>query len=90
MTATLRNASDLPPPEGFECACCGRFCVTAVDGLFRNTTAGSERRFCSPSCRQAAWRRRRADVPENTPAQLTGGRRRQLRSNPPDENPPGT
>ncbi len=36
-------------------------------------------RFCSPACRQAAWRRRQAGVSESTPRQLSGGRSRRLR-----------
>ena len=89
VRTTLRNASDRPQPEGFECACCGRYLVTAVEGLFRNPQRGSPARFCSPACRQAAWRRRQARVPEDAPAQLEGGRRRQLRNNSPDEHPSG-
>ncbi len=82
MTSRLRNASEDPQREGFVCACCGRFRVTAIAGLFRNPQVGSAARFCSPACRQAAWRRRRAGVPENTAAQLTGGRRRRLAADP--------
>jgi hypothetical protein len=74
----MRNASDLPRRDGFTCEHCGRFCVTAIDGVFSNPKAGSARRFCDPACRQAAWRRRRAGVAENTPTQQSGGRRRRL------------
>lgn len=77
-TPILRNASSLPDRQSFTCACCGRLVVTGVDGLFTNPPAGSPRRFCSPACRQAAWRRRRAQVSETTPAQHHGGRARRL------------
>jgi hypothetical protein len=75
----MRNASEHPDRHGFTRPVCGRFTVTAVDGLFTNPAAGSPRRFCSPSCRQAAWRRRRAQVDETTPLQRHGGRSRSLR-----------
>jgi hypothetical protein len=83
----MRNASRQPaqvaPDEGprrtsFVCPCCGREIVTAIEGLFSDPTAGSKRRFCSPSCRQAAWRRRKAGAPEATPLQHRGGRSRAL------------
>jgi len=60
------------------CECCGHSTVTAVEGLFVNPKPGSPRRFCSPACRQAAYRRRRAGVNESTPAQRQGGRNRRL------------
>ena len=81
-TPTMRNASGPPDRQGLICACCGRLVVTAVDGLFANPTVGSPRRFCSPACRQAAWRRRAAQVAETTPAQRRGGRTRRLRHDP--------
>ena len=34
--------------------------------------------LCSPACRQAAYRRRQAQVTESSPAQLSGGRGRGL------------
>lgn len=74
----MRDASASPRPEGFWCASCGRFKVTAVEGLFRNPPVGSPSRFCSPGCRQAAYRRRRAGVAEDAPRQHSGGRGRRL------------
>jgi hypothetical protein len=64
---------------GFVCAACGRFIVTAVQGLFTRTRAGSPQRFCDHACRQAAYRRRRAGVNEDTPPQRKGGRSRRLK-----------
>ena len=78
----MRDA--LPPsPEGlarhgFTCQCCGRTVVTAVEGLFTNPARGTTQRFCSPACRQAAYRRRRANVTENSARQHAGGRTRRL------------
>jgi len=49
--------------------------------LPRACSAGPARaasRFCTPACRQAAYRRRRAAAPEDTPAQHQGGRSRKL------------
>ena len=74
----MRDASREPVREGFVCESCGHFVVTAVAGLFRTARAGSPRRFCDPACRQAAYRRRRARVPENAARQSTGGRDRHL------------
>ncbi len=74
----MRNASDRPHREGFVCESCGRFIVTALEGLWRNPKTGSPRRFCDAACRQAALRRRRAGVAEDTPRQVTGGRNRRL------------
>jgi hypothetical protein len=74
----LGDASDLPARIEFWCECCGRNIVTAIDGLFYNPQTGSPRRFCDPGCRQAAYRRRKAGTPENTPLQYTGGRNRKL------------
>jgi hypothetical protein len=70
------------PRRGFTCQACGRLVVTDIEGLFTNPARGSSQRFCSPACRQAAYRRRRATVAENTPRQHTGGRTRQLAKEP--------
>jgi hypothetical protein len=88
----MRDASPTPaqPPtrHGFVCACCGHFTVTAISGLFANPRTGSPHRFCSPACRTAAWRRRRAGASEDTPRQHHGGRGRHLADNPtPDPGP---
>jgi hypothetical protein len=64
--------------EGFTCASCGRLTVTAIEGLFHNPQVGSPSRFCSPACRTAAWRRRRAGALEDTPRQHQGGSNRRL------------
>ena len=74
----LRDASARPARIEFWCECCGRNIVTAMEGLFYNPQTGSPRRFCNPGCRQAAYRRRKAGTPENTPLQYTGGRNRKL------------
>jgi hypothetical protein len=74
----MRNASSQGERETFECGCCGRVVVVEVAGVFSNPGVGSPRRFCDAACRQAAWRRRRAGVAENTPAQRRGGRGRGL------------
>lgn len=84
-TSGMRDASSPPERSGFICEACGRFNVTAVEGLFCRNRVGSPQRFCDPSCRQAAYRRRRAGVSEDTPQQLQGGRRRRLN---PNTNPP--
>jgi hypothetical protein len=76
----MRDASDRPARTITICECCGTTTVTAVEGLFTNPTPGSPRRFCSPACRQAAYRRRRAGVTETTPTQRQGGRNRRLRN----------
>lgn len=76
----MRNASPEPARSELVCACCGRRILTAIEGLFYNPPVGSPRRFCSAACRQAAWRRRRAEVEETAPLQLTGGRSRRLRA----------
>lgn len=78
----MRDASAAPARHGFTCACCGRFTLTGIDGVFINPEPGSPTRFCSPACRTAAWRRRRAGVPENAPRQHHGGRGRHLSDNP--------
>ena len=77
-TARMRNASRPLDREGFSCAVCGRAVITRIEGLFSNPRGGSPRRFCSPACRVAAHRRRQAGVPENTPLQRLGGRKRRL------------
>ena len=80
----MRDAFPLPPNgdglnrTGLKCQHCGREIVLSVEGVFNVPARGSTRRFCDPACRQAAYRRRQAQVPENTPAQQQGGRRRQL------------
>ncbi len=85
----MRDAFDLPPNRdglgrtGLQCQCCGRDIVLSVEVLFRTLARGSAQRFCGPACRQAAYRRRRADLPENTPTQQQGGRRRNLNPPPP-------
>jgi hypothetical protein len=75
----MRDAFEHPRREVHSCECCGRETVVAIEGLIRNPRRGSPRRFCSPACRQAAYRRRRAGVAESAPAQRTGGRGRRLR-----------
>jgi hypothetical protein len=84
----MRNASERPPREGFTCNSCGRFIVTAIEGLWRSPKSGSARRFCDPACRQAAHRRRRAGVAEDAPRQTTGGRDRHLTTIDRKETPP--
>jgi hypothetical protein len=79
----MRDASDRPARTVTICQCCGAETVIAIDGLFRNPQPGSPRRFCSPACRQAAYRRRNAGAAETSPAQRTGGRDRNL--NPAEE-----
>ncbi len=70
------------PRYGFTCQACGCLIVTDVEGLFSTPTRGSTRRFCTPACRQAAYRRRRAAIAENTPRQHHGGRTRRLTKQP--------
>lgn len=74
----MRDASQAPARQSFTCACCGHEVVTAIEGLFANPQVGSPRRFCDPACRQAAFRRRRAGAPEDSPLQRHGGRGRRL------------
>jgi hypothetical protein len=76
----MRDASDRPARELSRCECCGDDTVIAVEGLFRNPKPGSPRRFCSPACRQAAYRRRQAGVAESIRPQRSGGRGRSLRA----------
>lgn len=83
MRNALRRPPGQPPNDepartSFVCACCGRTVVTAVEGSFCNPNVGSVRRFCDAACRQAAWRRRQAGVPEATAPQPRGGRARGL------------
>jgi hypothetical protein len=81
----MRDA--LPPSPyglaryGFTCQACGQLVVTDVDGLVHYPNHGSTQRFCTPACRQAAYRRR-AGTAENEPRQHTGGRARQLAKDP--------
>lgn len=65
---------------GFVCPPCGRFIPTVVDGVVLRAGRGSPPRFCSPGCRQAAYRRRQAGVTEDVPLQPGGGRDRSLKS----------
>ena len=73
----MRDAFPLPPNQdglartGITCQCCGRVIVVSVEGLFHTSERGSAQRFCDQACRQAAYRRRQADMPENTPALIT-------------------
>jgi hypothetical protein len=76
----MRDASS-PDRQGFVCALCGRFNVTTVEGLFHRNRVGSPQRFCDHACRQAAYRRRRAGIQEDTPLQRSGGRNRRLNPN---------
>ncbi len=85
ISTGLRDAPEAAVRDGFRCDSCGRFNVTAVVGLFARRRAGSAQRFCDPACRQAAYRRRRAGVQEDTPLQLHGGRSRRLNTSP-DQN----
>ncbi len=64
--------------SGLSCECCGRVVVTTVEGVFSNPVVGSVQRFCSASCRQAAYRRRLSGVAEDLPRQQTAGRGRRL------------
>lgn len=73
-----RGTPDPPARAATTCTLCGRTTVTSIEGLFHNPATGSPRRFCSPACRQAAYRRRQAGAPETTPPQRHGGRNRTL------------
>ena len=68
----MRNALPATPDglarSGVTCQACGHVVVTSIQGLYDNPAVGSPQRFCSPACRQAAWRRRRAGVAEDAPA----------------------
>jgi len=81
----MRDASDPPHRDGFTCPVCQRFITTDIESVYNTAKVGSPRRFCDPACRQAAYRRRRAGAPENTPRQTTGGRNRDLTNH--KENP---
>ena len=84
----LRDAFPEPARETFTCPCCGKTAVTAVHGVLANPDVGSPTRFCSPACRTAAWRHRRAGASERTPIQRRGGRGRNLTAPPnPKEHP---
>jgi 23S rRNA G2445 N2-methylase RlmL len=74
----MRDASNRPDRKVSICECCGSGTIIAIEGLFSNPQPGSPRRFCSPACRQAAYRRRRAGVAESTNLQPSGGRNRNL------------
>lgn len=63
---------------GFTCPPCGRFVRTDLDGRLWRARTGSPPRFCSPGCRQAAYRRRRAGVDEGVALQHRGGANRSL------------
>jgi hypothetical protein len=77
-SAGMRHASPPLDRHGHVCESCGRFTVTAVEGVFVNPQVGSTPRFCSSACRSAAYRRRRAGAPEDAPRQRNGGRGRRL------------
>lgn len=80
---TLRDASSFATevsPVGFVCPPCNRFVRTDLDGVLLRSRTGSKPRFCSPGCRQAAYRRRRAGVGEDAPLQHEGGAKRSLSS----------
>jgi hypothetical protein len=64
---------------GFICPPCGRFVPTVVEGMVLRVERGSPPRFCSPGCRQAAYRRRQAGVAEDVALQPGGGRDRSLK-----------
>jgi hypothetical protein len=76
-TAT-RGRAQTSKRAGFICPPCGRFVPTEVDGIVLRAGTGSPPRFCSPGCRQAAYRRRQAGVAEDVALQLRGGRDRSL------------
>ena len=84
----MRDAFPLPPNRhgyartGMTCQHCSREIVFSVEDHFQVPARGSKQRFCTPACRQAAYRRRRALVAENAPPQRHGGRGRKL-STPP-------
>ena len=73
-----QSGSPEPAPVGFICPPCGRFIRTDLDGVVWRARTGSPPRFCSPGCRQAAYRRRRAGVAEGVGLQHGGGRNRSL------------
>lgn len=67
MRDALPERLDGLAPSGVVCECCGRVLVTAVEGVFSSPAVGSIQWFCSASCRQAAYRRRRSGVAEDLP-----------------------
>jgi MYM-type Zinc finger with FCS sequence motif len=67
------------PRYGFTCQACHQVITTEITGLFHNPNRGSIQRFCSPACRQAAYRRRRAGTTEDQPRQHHGGKTRSLK-----------
>ena len=73
-----RPRSAAAQPAGFICPPCGRFVATDLDGVLWRARTGSLPRFCSPACRQAGFRRRRAGVDEGLRLQREGGRNRSL------------
>lgn len=89
-TARTKTSSDAPGSAvvakrrsvrrvGYICPPCGRFIATEVEGMALRAQRGSPPRFCSPGCRQAAYRRRRAGVSEEVRLQIGGGRDRSLK-----------
>lgn len=78
MRDALPEGSDGLARSGLICECCGRVVVITVEGVFSNPAVGSVQRFCSASCRQAAYRRRLSGVAEDLPRQQTAGRGRRL------------
>jgi hypothetical protein len=78
MRDTSPASPDAPQRDGFTCAHCGRLIITRIEGLFDDPNRGSRQRFCDHACRQAAYRRRNAGIPETTPPQRQGGRNRSL------------
>jgi len=77
-SGVAQSGSPEPTPVGFICPPCGRFIRTDLDGVVWRARTGSPPRFCSPGCRQAAYRRRRAGVDEGVHLQHRGGRNRSL------------
>lgn len=73
-----RTGPSEPQHTGFICPPCGRFIRTDLDAVLWRARTGSPPRFCSPGCRQAAFRRRRAGVDEGVRLQQRGGRNRSL------------
>jgi hypothetical protein len=67
MRDTIPPTPDGLQREGFTCEHCGRVVTTSIEGLFHNPNRGSHQRFCDHACRQAAYRRRTAGVPETSP-----------------------
>lgn len=78
MRDALPDSPDGLARSGLICECCRRVVVTTVEGVFSNPAVGSVQRFCSASCRQAAYRRRLSGVAEDLPRKRTAGRGRRL------------